>query len=161
MEQQGLPADRLTSGDKAKLDRLTALIQQQAASYGFSTFSAHDIEIAPDNFRPQKEGFEIGFELSASDAIRLKWAYHLALMELARTNQTNHPGFVVFDEPRQQAAREISFQRLLERASTAKAAGQQVIFATSEDRERLEGFVKAIDCHYQAFDGHIVRRLPV
>ncbi len=160
-EQQRLPTDRLTSDDKEKLDRLTALIRQQAASYGFSTFPAGEIEIAPESFRPQKEGFEIGFELSASDAIRLKWAYHLALMELARTDETNHPGFVVFDEPRQQAAREISFQRLLERASTSKATGQQVIFATSDDRKRLEGFLENIDCHYQAFDGHIVRRLSV
>ena len=158
-ERQALPADRLTAEDQAKLNRMTSLIQQQAASYGFTTFPAAEIEIAPDNFRPQKEGFEIGFELSASDAIRLKWAYHLALLELSRTDRTNHPGFVVFDEPRQQAAREISFQRLLERAASAKAAGQQVIFATSEDRGRLEGFLNRIDCTYRAFDGYIVKPL--
>jgi hypothetical protein len=158
-ERQTLPADRLTVEDQAKLNRMTRLIQEQAASYGFTTFPASEIEIAPDNFRPQKEGFEIGFELSASDAIRLKWAYHLALMELSRTDTTNHPGFVVFDEPRQQAAREVSFQRLLERAATAKAAGQQVIFATSEDRGRLEGFLEGIDCNYRAFDGYIVKPL--
>lgn len=158
-ERQAIPADRLTAEDQAKLDRMTSLIQQQAASYGFTTFPATEIEIASDNFRPQKEGFEIGFELSASDAIRLKWAYHLALLELSRTDTTNHPGFVVFDEPRQQAAREISFQRLLERAASAKAAEQQVIFATSEDRGRLEGFLSRIDCTYRAFDGYIVKRL--
>lgn len=158
-ERQALPTNRLTAEDEAKLNRLTGLIQEQSESYGFTTFPAAEIEIAPDNFRPQKEGFEIGFELSASDAIRLKWAYHLALLELARTYTTNHPGFVVFDEPRQQAAREVSFQRLLERASCAKASGQQVIFATSEDRGRLEGFLKHIDCTYRAFDGYIVKPL--
>lgn len=158
-ERQSLPADRLSPEDQAKLNRMTRLIQQQASSYGFTTFPAGEIEIAPDSFRPQKEGFEIGFELSASDAIRLKWAYHLALLELSRTDRTNHPGFVVFDEPRQQAAREISFQRLLERAATAKAARQQVIFATSEDRGRLEGFLTNLDCSYQAVDGYIVKPL--
>jgi hypothetical protein len=158
-ERQSLPADRFSSEDQAKLTRLTRLIQQQAASYGFTTFAAAGIEIAPDSFRPQKEGFEIGFELSASDAIRLKWAYHLALLELARADQTNHPGFLVFDEPRQQAARELSFQRLLERAASAKAAGQQVIFATSEDRGRLESFINNIECSYIAFDGYIVKPL--
>lgn len=157
--RQSLPANRMTDEDQAKFARLTNLIRQQAASYGFSTFPASEIDIAPDNFRPQKEGFEISFELSASDAIRLKWAYHLALMELSRTHPTNHPGFVVFDEPRQQAAREVSFQRLLERAATAKAAGQQVIFATSENRDRLEGFLDNIDCNYRAFDGYIVKPL--
>src|SRR6516165_1565937 len=154
-----LPDDRLTAGDRAKLDRLTFLIRQQADQYGFSTFAPKEIDISPENFRPQKEGFEIGFELSASDAIRLKWAYHLALMELSRTESTNHPGFVVFDEPRQQATREISFQSLLERASVAKASKQQVIFATSESRERLSDFLATIDCNFLAFDGYIVRRL--
>ena len=154
-----LPDDRLTADDRAKLDRLTSLIRQQVADYGFSTFPASEIDLSPDNFRPQKEGFEIGFELSASDAIRLKWAYHLSLMELSRTHATNHPGFVVFDEPRQQATREISFQRLLERAARAKDSGQQVIFATSERRERLAEFLTGIDCRFLAFDGYIVRRV--
>jgi hypothetical protein len=158
-ERQLLPTDRFSSKDQAKLKRLTRLIQQQAGSYGFTTFAAAEIEIAPDSFRPQKEGFEIGFELSASDAIRLKWAYHLSLLELARADSTNHPGFLIFDEPRQQAARELSFQRLLERASSAKAAGQQVIFATSEDRGRLESFINNIDCSYIPFDGYIVKLL--
>jgi hypothetical protein len=86
-----LPDDRLTAGDRAKLDRLTFLIRQQADQYGFSTFAPREIDISPENFRPQKEGFEIGFELSASDAIRLKWAYHLALMELSRTEIDKSP----------------------------------------------------------------------
>ena len=81
------------------------------------------------------------------------------MLELSRTDATNYPGFVVFDEPRQQAAREISFQGLLERAATAKAAGQQVIFATSEDRGRLESFLDSVDCTYRAFDGYIVKPL--
>ncbi len=135
-----LPEDRLSPEDKAKLDRLTRLIRQQAGSYGFSTFPAGEIEIAPDNFRPQKEGFEIGFELSASDAIRLKWAYHLALMELARTDKTNHPGFIVFDEPRQQAAREISFQRLLERLRSPRLLDNRLSSQQVRTGIALRGF---------------------
>ena len=157
--RRALPDDRLSEQDRAKLDRFTYIIRQQADQYGFSTFPARDIDISPENFRPQKEGFEIGFELSASDAIRLKWAYHLALMELSRRDATNHPGFVVFDEPRQQATREISFQALLERASEAKSHKQQVIFATSESRERLLGFLANLDCSFLAFDGYILTRL--
>jgi hypothetical protein len=80
--RRALPDDRLSEADRAKLDRFTHLIRQQVDQCGFSTFPARDIDISPEYFRPQKEGFEIGFELSASDAIRLKWAYHLALMEL-------------------------------------------------------------------------------
>jgi hypothetical protein len=157
--RRALLDDRLSEEDRAKLDRFTHIIRQQTNQYGFSTFPPRDIDISPENFRPQKEGFEIGFELSASDAIRLKWTYHLALMELSRRDATNHPGFVVFDEPRQQATREISFQALLERASDAKSHKQQVIFATSETRERLSDFLATLDCNFLAFDGYILTRL--
>jgi hypothetical protein len=154
-----LPESRFTPDDEAKIGRLEVLIREQAQAYTFSTFAASEIEISSDTYRPQKEGFEIGFELSASDAIRLKWAYQIALLELARSEKTNHPGFVVFDEPRQQAASKVSFQRLLERAAVSKASGQQVIFATSEDREQLEAFIGRIDCSYTAFNGHIISRV--
>jgi hypothetical protein len=157
--RRALPDDRLSEEDRAKLNRFTHLVRQQADQYGFSTLPARDIDISPENFRPQKEGFEIGFELSASDAIRLKWAYHLALMELSRRDATNHPGFVVFDEPRQQATRELSFHALLERASDTKSHKQQVIFATSESRERLFDFLATLDCSFLAFDGYILTRL--
>jgi hypothetical protein len=80
-------------------------------------------------------------------------------MELSRRDATNHPGFVVFDEPRQQATRELSFHALLERASEAKSHGQQVIFATSESRERLSTFVSTLDCSFLAFDGYVLKLL--
>jgi hypothetical protein len=157
--RRALPADRLSEDDRTKLDRFTHVVRQQANHYGFSTFAAREIDISPENFRPQKEGFEIGFELSASDAIRLKWAYLLALMELSRDDITNHPGFVVFDEPRQQATREISFHALLKRASEAKSFHQQVIFATSESRERLSDYLNNIECSFLPFDGYILTHL--
>jgi hypothetical protein len=154
-----LPTARLTQRDRGKVARLQTLIRDQATNYGFTTFPAAEIEVSEDNYRPQKEGFEIGFELSASDAIRLKWAYQLALLELGRDEHTNHPGFVIFDEPRQQETAKISFRSLLERAAGVSAAGQQVIFATSEDREQLEQFLAGVDCQLLEFDGPIVRRL--
>lgn len=158
-KRASLPTDRFSTEDQLKLDRMTSLIREQTRAYGFSTFTPEEIDISPDTYRPQKEGFEIGFELSASDAIRLKWAYHLALLELARYTKTNHLGFVVFDEPRQQATRELSFQRLLQRASAAKAAGQQVIFATSEKQERLDEFLSGVDCQLLVFQGYMLQQI--
>jgi hypothetical protein len=158
--QRELPTDRFTEEDKAKLTRVGELIRGQIALYGFSTFPASELEISHENYRPQREGFEIGFEMSASDTIRLKWAYQLALLEIARETQTHHAGFVVFDEPQQQKTAKISFKKLLDRAATASTSGQQIIFATSEDRDQLEEFLSDLECHFLAFEGPIVRRLP-
>lgn len=154
-----MPAERYSDIDKAKVARFTELIHEQVSEYGFKTFAPTEIEISLDNYKPQKEGFEIGFELSASDAIRLKWAYQLALLELGRFYQTNHPGFVIFDEPRQQETAKIAFKALLKRASQSKKHAQQVIFATSEDREQLDPMIESVDCNLMAFNGYILHKL--
>jgi len=154
-----LPRERLSSKDKEKLKKLAELFRSQAKAYNFTTFSPEELDISEESYRPQKEGFDIGFEISASDGIRLKWAYQLAMLELARTELTNHIGVVIFDEPRQQEASKVSFQSLLNRAATAKAFGQQVIFATSEDFNQLKGFLSKINHNLVAFEGRIVKRV--
>ena len=157
--KEALPKDRLTINDKNRLIKLTNLFQQQANAYGFSTFATAELEISDQSYKPQKEGFDIGFEISASDAIRLKWSYLLALLELARSAPNNHVGFVVFDEPRQQEASKVSFKQLLKRASTSFDAGQQVLFATSEDIQSLKGFLSDIDHKFIQIDGWMVKRI--
>lgn len=158
-ERARIPTEKLSSSDRHKLSRLTTLVQSQAKDFGFSTFSPSELSISDDSYRPEKEGFEIGFETSASDAIRLKWAYQLSLLELASDEPTNHPGMLVFDEPRQQSSSRPSFQNLLSRASAARMRDQQVIFSTSEDLETLKTITAAIDCEEVIFPGYILQRL--
>ncbi|MBP2236167.1 putative nucleic acid-binding Zn-ribbon protein [Sinorhizobium kostiense] len=159
LERAQIPTEKLSSGDHDKLNRLTSLVQDQAEDFGFSTFSPAELSISQDSYRPEKEGFEIGFETSASDAIRLKWAYQLGLLELASDKSTNHPGVLVFDEPRQQSSSRPSFQNLLKRASVAKKRNQQVIFSTSDDLETLKSITSSIDCEEVIFPGYILQKL--
>ncbi|MBX5173574.1 hypothetical protein HJB84_27575 [Rhizobium sp. NZLR1b] len=159
LEQAKLPKDKLSATDRSKLTRLTALLQSQAGEFGFSTFSASELEISDDTYRPEKEGFEIGFETSASDAIRLKWAYQLSLLELASGFRTNHPELLIFDEPRQQSSSKVSFESLLRRASKARDRGQQVIFSTSEDLESLRQITTSMECHHEIFPGYILQKV--
>lgn len=154
-----IPDDKLSSTDKEKLKLLTELLQRQAAEFGFSTFSPGELSISEDSYRPEKEGFEIGFETSASDAIRLKWAYQLSLLELADEKKTNHPGLLIFDEPRQQSSSKVSFESLLKRASGSKGRKQQVIFSTSEDLETLRRITGTLDCSEVIFPGYILQKL--
>ncbi|WP_258766885.1 hypothetical protein [Bradyrhizobium arachidis] len=158
-ERERIPDDKLSTNDRAKLESLTQLLQDQAADFQFSTFSPRELSISEDSYRPEKEGFEIGFETSASDAIRLKWAYQLSLLELAKVKQTNHPGLLVFDEPRQQSSSKVSFEGLLKRASQAKRHNQQVIFSTSEDQETLRQITGKIECSQVIFSGYLLQKL--
>ncbi|MEQ1541180.1 MAG: hypothetical protein ABL926_02900 [Novosphingobium sp.] len=135
-----LPTDNLTANDLKKVDVLTNNICQQLTAYGFRSFQPAEIALSTDNFRPlvrERSGSEIvekeiNFEVSASDAIRLKWAYLLATFELGSAHETNHPGLVIFDEPGQQEIDSGSLFAFLKRAGAAALARGQVIVSTSE-----------------------------
>lgn len=158
-EREQVPRDKLSPNDREKLNLLTELVRDQAAAFGFSTFPPRDLSVSEDSYRPEKEGFEIGFETSASDAIRLKWAYQLSLLELANVKHTNHPNLLIFDEPRQQSSSKVSFESLLKRAAESKRKDQQVIFSTSEDLETLRRITQQIDCGEIIFPGYILQKL--
>jgi hypothetical protein len=82
-----------------------------------------------------------------------------SLLELSRDFTTNHPGLLVFDEPKQQSAKDLSFEELLKRVSMSVKFGQQVIFATSEEPEKLKQMLTAVPHTYVEFTGRIIRPL--
>ncbi len=160
-----LNKDDVTDADRKKIRAWTELVREQLSQYGFGSFPVDQILISTDSYRPEHEGFDLetSFSLqnsiSASDLIRTIWAYLNGMLELARKVDTFHPGSIVFDEPRQQSTRDISFGALLKRASMAGAAHQQIIFFTSEDRQRLEGQLLGLDHTLNAIDGRVLKRL--
>ncbi|MCW2984108.1 MAG: hypothetical protein JWR63_1678 [Conexibacter sp.] len=127
----------LTVEESQRLDSLRRLVVDQLQQYGFDSFSPTQIEISNSSFQPARNDAAIGFGISASDGIRLIWAFLIGLLELDRGHPTNHLGVVIFDEPRQQSANRPSLDAFLARASTAGAHQQQVLLATSEDPEIL------------------------
>lgn len=158
-EFNALPEDDATTEDKRKIDRWTSLFQEELRQYSFRSLAPESISLSHDTYRPEREGFDIPTAISASDLIRIIWASLHGMLELSREVRTNHPGVLVLDEPRQQSANRVSFGELMRRASTAGAAGQQVVIFTSEDRESLRTYLHGIEHTYREFDGRILRKL--
>lgn len=158
-ESKLLPSERLSAGDVDKIEALENSIRKQLIRYGFNTFAAADLTVSKDTYRPEKEGFEIGFELSASDSIRLKWAYQLGLLDVAQSWNTNHPSLVVFDEPRQQEAAPTSVAGLISEAGRIASSGAQILIATSEDLDAVKSFVTNVEHKLLVFDGRIIDRI--
>ncbi|MFF9028154.1 hypothetical protein [Streptomyces iakyrus] len=131
----------LTTADDVKIRALKDSLTSQLEAYGFRSLEPRSIDVSPRTYRPNHEGFDLGFDLSASDMIRVIWAYLFSFMEVSREFQTNHPQLLIFDEPRQQEAARFSFQQLLRRAADNGAAGSQVIFATSEEEDDLRSML--------------------
>lgn len=141
---QALGSTGPTELDRQKVGTLQSHLREQLAQYDFRSISQREIEISSDTFRPVHEGFDLGFDLSASDMIRVIWAYLLSLLEVGREYDTNHPQMLIFDEPRQQETERFSFTELLKRASAAGGQGSQIIFATSEEEAQLEDMLAGV-----------------
>jgi hypothetical protein len=155
-ERQALPSADASENDKKKIRRWGALVREQLTQYDFQSLAISEIDIDPQTYRPQHEGFDLPTNISASDFIRVIWSYLNGLRELALEYPTNHLGVLVFDEPRQQSAKDFSFAQLLARASNAGKSGQQVIFATSEKEATLLPMLEGIPHTYLSFVGHMI-----
>lgn len=107
-------------------------LKQNLQEFGYKSASINYLQISPYTLRPELDGFDIVADSSASDYIRIIWSYTLALLQLASEEKiVKHGGFVVFDEPRQHETDKGSFKSLLEKSSSIKDYGGQVIIATS------------------------------
>jgi hypothetical protein len=143
--------------DEAKLRSLQDSFVSQLDQYGFSSITpASLLRISRETFRPTYEGFDLGFNLSASDMIRTIWSYLYGLMEVARKADTNHLGLLILDEPRQQQADKISFREFARRAAAAKESNQQVVFLTSEDDDTLATMLAGIEHEYISFESKMI-----
>lgn len=139
------------------INRLQAIVRGNLEAFRFNPSAIRSISISPQTLRPEQEGYDIVAETSASDYIRIIWAYTLALMELAAKEQdVKHGGFVVFDEPRQHEASKISFSNLIRKASGSKSYGGQVVFATSLDEGELSIACKDKDVNLICFNDYIL-----
>jgi DNA repair exonuclease SbcCD ATPase subunit len=128
---------KVTGNDKRKLDRLEQLFLDALKQFGFESFPVESITLDRESYKPTRQGFDVLHDVSASDNIRVIAAYLTALLELSREFQTNHPGLLILDEPRQQNMKWSHFVKILERLATAAKWDQQVIIATSDRPERM------------------------
>ncbi len=156
-EKARLPQEDTTINDRNKIDKWSSLFVEQLAQYDFKSLQASAVSIDHDSYRPVHEGFDLPTNISASDFIRVIWSYLEGLLELSTVYETNHPGLLVFDEPRQQSAKDVSFSELLKRSSMAGNTKRQVVFATSENREKLKLMLKNIPHAYIEFEGRMIK----
>jgi len=172
IELSNLPKTGILSHeDKTKISELQHSFHHQLSDYGFSSIdNFQEIQISENSYLPEYEGFEVDLSkitsavdiskiTSASDYIRFIWAYLLGLLEVARTQSSNHPGLLIMDEPRQHSANEASIKALFNRASHSSQHRQQVIIATSESDEILNRCLKNIPHKLKQFHGKIIAPL--
>jgi AAA domain-containing protein len=148
----------LSDMDEKKLEYLETQFVEQLEAYDFRSFPIEQIGISRESYRAARDGYDVGLT-SASDTIRMIWSYLLGMLETDRKFNTHHLGLLIFDEPRQQGMKKESFDAFLNRAAKSTETKQQVIVATSEDRETLDHILVDVLCNYMKYDEKILKRI--
>lgn len=158
---RALPKGRLTDWDERRITEFESRLRDQLGLYGLGSTSPGALAISRESLLVEAEDFSLDFSLSASDRIRLMWAYLVGLLEVGRLDLSNHPGVLVLDEPRQQSVELGSFGALLHRLAVTTMYGQQAIVMTSETREGLSQVLHEVSCSLRDFEGKVLRPMPV
>lgn len=124
---------------------------QALEKFGLRSLPVSEITIGADSLLPEHDGFELTFDirhgLSASDAIRTKWAFYVALTRSVNETVGARPlGVLIIDEPRQQEADAASVRALYRELAVA-AEGSQVIVASSAPRPELDELLTGLAAH--------------
>lgn len=102
--KSNLPESNLSEKDKFKVKILKSNFINNLKLFGYKSISdISKVEISEDKLMPIINGFDIRFDSSASDSVRVIWAFTLALMQTSIKVEGNHPKLLIFDEPGQQS----------------------------------------------------------
>ncbi len=146
--ESNLPKDFFSLLDRKKLSALKDNFIQLLRIFNYQSKPFEAIRISADTYLPvaqktdAEQFYNIKFDSSASDFIRCIWAYTIALLKTSITYNTNHPGLLVFDEPKQQDMSKDSFRKLLVELSNYKEQ-QVLVFASFENSD--VSFAEATD----------------
>ncbi|MCU6711481.1 hypothetical protein M6D81_22550 [Paenibacillus sp. J5C_2022] len=142
-----IPDEFFSKLDKEKLEVFESKFRAYLKDFGYSSTPLEDIEISLDKYTPLVRGFDIKFDSSASDFIRLKWAFTLTMHYLTNHLGGNHPRVILMDEPGQQQMNIKSTEQLFN--SLSKIGGQSIIASSltlGEIKSITQGLtVKIID----------------
>ncbi|MBC8181725.1 hypothetical protein H8E88_11450 [candidate division KSB1 bacterium] len=116
-----------------------------------------DVDISIETYKPIVEGFELSSDISASDNIRLSWAYIIALQEMIAYFDTNHLGLTIFNEPAQQEIDKNSKIQFYKHIKDIDKLNNQILIATSEDSESFKNITKGIELNFFEFTENIIR----
>jgi hypothetical protein len=153
-----LPKGALSERDQKKLSALQGSFHQQLTIYKMGSLDVAGVKISPGSYEPEVAGVNLSADVSASELIRLHWAYLLGLLEVGTQKTGNHPGLLIFDEPQHQSVEETAFREMLRHAAGEKNC--QILITTSHDRA-IGAYLKQIGVtHLAEFgDDRILQRL--
>ena len=125
---------------------LKANVKRNLKRYHYSSLSSFDgIDISINSsLLPTIDGFDMKFDSSASDGIRVIWAFTMALLQVSIEKGGNHPGIIIFDEPAQQSIVPEDMKSFIETVVEIKKPFQ-IITAITLNSQELINIINGLD----------------
>lgn len=99
------------------------------------------VDIPVETCLPLIDGFDMKFDSSASDNIRIIWSFTLALLQTSLAKGGNHQGIIIFDEPAQHSIVTSDMESLIQSVLDIKGQAQ-VIIGITLNNEELKQFIE-------------------
>lgn len=130
-ELENLPNDNISEKTKKIIERFQNKVKEYLKAFDFKSIDIDRIHIPLNNYFPKVENFDIRLHISASDFIRLQWAYYISLVECSIL----YPKILILDEPGQQNVSMKSIKMLFEKLNESKNIQSIVSYAIDEKTE--------------------------
>lgn len=93
------------------------------------------VDIPVETCLPSIDGFDMKFDSSASDNIRIIWSFTIALLQTSLEKEGNHPGLIIFDEPAQHSIVTSDMESLIKSVLELKGSAQVIVGITLNNEE--------------------------
>jgi hypothetical protein len=141
LARKDLPKEYLSNADRQTVGHFAKFFRGNASSFGYASVLPEEININYQTLMPMLGDAELQVanartESSASDFVRLIWAYLIALFQTATFHgiKGHHLGILLFDEPGQHSMGEQSMLALFQKLSGLTEL-QSIVFASFENAE--------------------------
>lgn len=143
-----LPSDYLSKKDVSKLMNLENAFKTMASVFGYKSANTSEIEINEETYLPFLSGLalreisesnedkDIKSDSSASDFVRLIWAYLLSIYDTSNLMEGNHPGIITFDEPGQHSMADTSVNALFKTLNSYSNL-QSIVAASFDENDSV------------------------
>lgn len=138
-QKSKLPKKGVSKSDIDKVELLKTYFINNLSRYHYSSLpSLAEIEISKESLLPTVDGFDMKFDSSASDGIRMIWAFTMALLQVSIKKDGNHPGVIIFDEPAQQSIVPEDMRSFIHSATEIGSKCQIIMAITLNSKELIQ-----------------------
>jgi hypothetical protein len=167
---RAMPADVYGETDSGVVTYFEKQFRANAGSFEYESAPISDIRISRDTLRPVLSDMELkeiargrsgdlNAASSASDFVRLIWAYLIGIYEASSFRQGNHPGLLMFDEPGQHSMASSS-QHAFFRSLSGLQGLQSIVAASFDENESVfREATENLKFQLIKWDGKVIARL--